>query len=199
MTTSPLVPPDYPIHELLQTRWSPRAYDPTRPVSAEQLRLLFEAARWSASSNNLQPWRFIVATRDNEAAYAQMVSVLVSGNQEWASTAPVLVLNMTRNIDHKGRPNKNARHDLGQAVAHLTVQATALGLSLRQMGGIEADKAREVYAIPDEFDILNAMAIGYPAPDAADAMNKPRTREPLASFVFDGWGQPAAFIDTDDD
>lgn len=185
---------DYPIHELLQVRWSPRAYDPTRTVSREQLLSLFEAARWAPSSNNGQPWRFILATRDNPEAYDKLLNVIVEGNQKWAKDAPVLVLNITKNVDYKGRPSKNARHDLGQAVAHLTIQAAAMGLMLRQMGGIEADKAREVYGIPEDYDVLNAMAIGYPSDEAVQTM-KPRTRHPLASFVFDEWEQPAAILE----
>jgi nitroreductase len=197
-------PTDYPIHELLRERWSPRAYDP-RPIEREKLLSLFEAARWAPSSNNEQPWRFIVAPRQDEAAFNKLHDVLMEGNQRWAQNAGVLVLAVTKR-QRKDRPNKNAQHDLGQAVANLTVQATALGLSLRQMGGIHADRAHEVYGIPeDSYQVLNAIAIGYTVDpedipeDMRDREYADRSRKPLSEFVFGEWEQPAAVLKTDEE
>jgi len=190
---------DYPILDVLEQRWSARAYDPDRLVEREKLLSIFEAARWTPSSMNLQPWRFIVATRDNPAAFDKLLSIINEKNQRWAKNAPVLWLGMTL-AQVRGREHKNARHDLGEAVANMTAQATAFGLSIRQMGGILPEKAREIYNIPAEYEILNAAALGYAAPpetlpeDLAVRERAERQRHPLSTFVFDEWGQPSALL-----
>src|SRR5437879_4076372 len=118
----------YPIHGLLRRRWSPRAFS-SRPVEPDKLRSLWEAARWAPSSYNEQPWSFIVATKDDEAEYARLLSCLVEGNIQWAQHAPVLMVSVARlSFEEDGKPNRHAFHDVGQAVSNLIVQATALGL-----------------------------------------------------------------------
>ena len=122
--------------------WSPYAFS-DRPVSEDDLRSLFEAARWAASSYNEQPWRYIVATRTDTEAFERLVSCLVEGNQPWAKLAPVLALGCTSlNFAANGRPNDAAEHDLGAASACLCLEATARGLFVHQMIGILPDKAR---------------------------------------------------------
>ncbi len=84
-------PTDHPIHELLAERWSPYAFAPrTAPVA--DLRSLFEAARWAPSAFNEQPWRYLVATRDDEPGFARLLSCLVEPNQQWAQHASALVI-----------------------------------------------------------------------------------------------------------
>ena len=186
---------NHPIMELIAARWSPYAFA-DRPVSGEDLRSLFEAARWAASSYNEQPWRYIVATKADPAAFGRLLSCLVEGNQAWAAAAPVLALGCTSlTFALNGKPNAAAEHDLGLASASLTFEATSRGLSVHQMIGILSEKAREVYRIPDGFRPLTGLAIGYAA-DPGGLPEKyrerdltPRTRRPLAEFVFGaGWG-----------
>jgi nitroreductase len=187
--------PDHPIHELLARRWSPYGFA-DRPVSEDDLRSLFEAARWAASSYNEQPWGYVVATRANPAEFERLLSCLVEGNQVWAGAAPVLALGCTSlSFARNGRPNAAAVHDLGLASASLTLEATARGLSVHQMIGILPDKAREVYRIPDGVQPLTGLAIGYAAdPDTLPERYRardlaPRSRKRLAEFVFGGaWG-----------
>jgi len=187
--------PDHPIHELLAKRWSPCAFS-DRPVPDDDLRSLFEAARWSASSFNEQPWRYIVATRRDLEGFERLLSCLVEGNQPWAKSAPVLALGCTSlNFARNSRPNSAAEHDLGAASACLTMEATARGLFVHQMVGILPDRARELYLIPNGFRPLTALAIGYLGdPNALpekyqDRDRAPRQRNPLAEFVFGGqWG-----------
>ena len=115
-------PTDYPIHDLLRQRWSPYAFNPNRSVSDDDLRALFEAARWTMSSYNAQPWRYIVGVRERSpAVWDQVFSILVEGNQPWAKNAPVLALGLVEhNFEHNGKENKAAIHDLGAASASLT-------------------------------------------------------------------------------
>src|SRR3954449_2473244 len=114
--------PDHPVHELITRRWSPYAFA-DRPVSEDDLRSLFEAARWAASSYNEQPWRYLLATKAHAAEFERLLSCLVEGNQVWAKAAPVLALGCTSlNFALNGKPNAAAHHDLGLASASLTLE-----------------------------------------------------------------------------
>lgn len=188
-----------PIHDLIRNRWSPRAFD-SRPVEPEKLCALFEAARWAASSSNEQPWFFIVAAKDDPSNFAKILDCLVEQNQAWAKNAAVLALSVAAmNFEKNQQPNRHAFHDVGQAAANLALQATALGLEVHQMAGILPNKARELFAIPDGYEAVAGIALGYPddpgsLPEPLRAREvAPRTRKPLESFVFTGkWGNTAA-------
>ena len=189
---------DHPIHDLMRRRWSPRAFAP-RPLPRAQILTLLEAARWAASSFNQQPWHFLVATREEEERFAQLLDCLVPGNQEWARDASLLIITVTkRTFDHNGHPNSCAVHDIGLTACQLVLQATALGLATHQMAGIEPDKIRARYGVPAGFDPVTGIAVGYPGdPDSlSDNLREmeleERTRRPFDEFVFaDRWGQPA--------
>lgn len=191
----------YPIHELLRERWSPRAFA-DRIVEPEKLRSLLEAARWAPSSYNEQPWSFIVATKENRAEYDRLLSCLVEGNIRWAQHAPVLMLSVAKlSFDRNTKPNRHAFHDVGLAVESLVIQATALGLSAHQMAGFHADKARDLFGIPEGHEPVAAMALGYPGDlgslpeDLRQREQALRTRKPLDAFVFAGhWGQPSSLV-----
>ena len=201
MNTQKQATVDHPVHDIIARRWSPYGYS-DRPVSPADLRSLFEAARWAASSYNAQPWSYLVATRKEPEAFSRLLQCLVEGNQTWASTAPVLAIGCSKlNFAHNGLPNKAALHDLGLASANLTFEATARGLCVHQMGGILPDKIRDLYAIPEGVQPLTALAVGYPAdPDTLSATLrerdlKVRERRPLMEFVFsDKWGVASTLI-----
>lgn len=124
----------YPINNLLKQRWSSLAFT-DKMVSSEVLLSLLEAARWSPSCFNEQPWSFIVATKENPAEYDRLFSCIVEGNQPWAGLAPVLMLSVAKlSFDRNNNPNRHAFHDVGLAVASLTFQATEMGLRVHQMG-----------------------------------------------------------------
>ena len=178
------------IHELLARRWSPKVFSP-RPIEPAKLAQLFEAARWAPSSYNAQPWAFILATREDAEGYNRLLSTLVDVNRQWAQQAPVLILAVAKlNYDHVASANRHALYDLGQAVANLTVQATALDLHIHQMGGFDPHSARELFAIPSGYEPVAVLALGYQEAPPADPAA--RTRKPLADFVFSGrWGRPA--------
>jgi nitroreductase len=183
---------DHPIQPGIAERWSPYAFA-DRAVSDIDLRSLFEAARWAPSSYNEQPWRYIVATRAHPGELARLLSCLVEGNQVWAKAAPVLALGCTSlRFALNGKPNAACQHDLGLASATLTTEATARGLCVHQMIGILPDKARTLYGIPEQFLPLTGLAIGYAADASVLPENlrgrdlAPRTRKPLAEFVFTG-------------
>ena len=188
----------HPIDELLRRRWSPHAFGERR-VEAETLASLLEAARWAPSSYNEQPWAFLVATKDEPAEYERLLACLVPGNQEWARTAPVLLLSVAKlNFERGGKPNRHAFHDVGLAAMSLVIEAMARGLFVHQMAGIEVEKCRTTYSIPAGWEPVAGIALGY-AGDPEQLPEKLRTRElaprrrkPLADFVFTGaWGKTA--------
>lgn len=184
---------------------SPSAGVPSPSVSGRlrgKIQRLLEAARWAASCFNEQPWRFIVATRDHAEDYARLLSCLVEANQTWAGRAPLLMLTVaSMHFQRNGNPNRHAYHDVGLAVGNLTAQAMAMGLFVHQMAGIEPEQAREVYKIPEGYEVVTAIAIGYLGQSAELSASlqqreaAPRQRREFSEFVFAGeWGQASPLI-----
>jgi nitroreductase len=183
-TTAPL------IHPLVE-RWSPRAYDPTAEVSTDVLRTILEAARWAPSANNTQPWRFIVARRGTDA-FTTVHDALMGFNQAWADSAAVLIVNIAETADAEGTPRPWARYDLGQAVAHLTVQAQHEGLHTHQMGGFDGARIAQAFGLSEHLEVVSITAIGVlgdvdalPEP-LREREVAPRLRKPLAELVVAG-------------
>jgi nitroreductase len=192
---------DYSVHDLITSRWSPYSFA-DRSVSDEDLRSLFEAARWAASSFNEQPWSYIVAKREDADEFERLLSCLVDVNQVWAKRASALALGISKlNFARNDKPNRAALHDLGLASGNLVLEATARGLSIHQMAGILPEKVRELYSIPEGYEPMTAVAIGY-AGDPADLPEElqvrdagRRPRKPLKEFVFRGkWGVTSSIL-----
>jgi nitroreductase len=190
----------YPIHDLLMRRWSPRAFA-ERPVEPDTLRSLFEAARWAPSSNNEQPWRFLVAAKENKADWDRLFTCLLEGNQKWAHRAPVLMLSVATLAFDDGSPNRHAFYDTGMAVENLVIQAMALGLFVHQMAGFRIDQARVECQIPGGYEPVAMIAVGYPGDPATlpdylrERELKPRERNSISEFVFSGtWGRPSPVV-----
>lgn len=177
-------------------RWSPRSFA-ERDVSPADLRRVFEAARWAASSGNAQPWRFVVGVKGSET-HEKIVSSLAGFNKEWAPKAPVLILGTANSVNARGTANPYALYDLGAASATLTLAAKALGLATHQMGGYDKDVARHALGIPENYALGSVMALGYqaePGSLANDELIKretePRQRKPLSEIAFSAWDEPA--------
>lgn len=186
---------DHDVLDLIRERWSPRAFDPTRRISRDDLWRLFEAARWSPSSRNEQPWRFIVVDRvDHQDTHEALTTTLTASNQAWAPLAPVLILVAAKlTVGESVEANRHAFYDTGQAVAYLTVQAQAQGLASRQMEGFDRVRAAVICGVPEQYDLAAVIAVGYPgAPDLLPnekhrlLETTPRARRPASDFVFAG-------------
>lgn len=191
----------YPIHDLLRQRWSPIAFS-EKLVEQELLRSVLEAARWAASSFNEQPWSFIIATKDNQEEFSRLLSCLAEGNQQWAQNAPVLMIAVAKlHFERNGVENRHAFHDVGAALANLAIQATANGLRTHQMAGFDVPKTKETYSIPEGYEPVEAVALGYVGnPQALSEKLQqrelaPRSRKPLEEFVFSGnWNQTSPLV-----
>lgn len=186
-----------PIHELIASRWSGRAYDESKPVSKEQVVSLLEAARWAPSCFGDQPWRYVVCNKaQNMPAWQAAFDCLVPGNQGWAVNAPVLLLICADTVfSHNEKTNKWAAYDTGAATENLCLQAAALGMMAHQMGGFDADKARNTFNVPERYQILAMVTVGYQAAvetlsgEAKERELAERNRKPLEDLFFNGTWQ----------
>lgn len=187
-----------PVNDLIRRRWIPRAFA-DRAVDPADLRSMLEAARWAPSSNNEQPWFYLVAVRESREEFERMLSCLVESNQRWAKNAPVLMLSVARlDFEKNGKPNRHAFHDVGQASAQLTIEAVSRGMFVHQMAGILLEKARRAYGIPEGHEAVAGIAVGYPGDphtlpeDLAKGEMAPRHRKLIDLFAFAGkWGEAA--------
>lgn len=175
-----------PIHDLLADRWSPRGFDASFELDREQMRTLFEAARWSPSAFNHQPWAFISGRRGTET-FQHIYEGLLGFNQAWAGRVSALILTLAQ-VEKDGEVNPTAHYDLGQAVAHLTFQAEALGIDVHQMTGFDRDKFE--FEIPAGYEIVTVVALGR-YEDSEEIPEKirqrdasPRGRKPLEEIVL---------------
>ncbi|MGK5111684.1 nitroreductase family protein [Geodermatophilus sp. CPCC 205506] len=178
-----------PVHPLLAQRWSPRGLDATHALDERAVQALLEAARWAPSANNSQPWRFLVGRRGDDT-FTRLLGVLAPGNRSWAHAASALVLVAAQTVDDAGRPRPWALFDAGQAVAVLSVQAEADGLSVHQMDGFDTDAARHEFGLDAELTPLVVLAVGRHDPHAklpdplAARERASRSREPLEALLL---------------
>jgi nitroreductase len=177
------------LHPLLSERWSPRGFDTSHRLPEAQLTALLEAARWSPSANNTQPWRFVVTQR-GEAGFERLVSTLSGNNRRWAGRASALLLVLAETADESGAPRTYGLYDTGQAVAHLVTQAQAEGLSTHQMGGFDKAAAAAEFGVDPRFTPVVVIAVGrrqddHDLPDDLAAREgAPRQRRPLDELVL---------------
>ena len=182
---------DFLLMEQLATRHSPRAFDPDADLSDEQIGSLLEAARWSASSSNSQPWRLFVVRRGTPE-FDRVVAALASGNQSWATNASVLIVNVAKMVTDEGKEEKWAAYDVGQAAAHLSIQATDMGLIVHQMGGFDGEALSAAVGIDADHRPWTVLAVGYHGDISVlseklqERENKPRARKPLDE-IAPGW------------
>jgi len=195
-----LATPFHPIQDVFTRRWSPYFFE-TRPVPDVDLQAVFEAARWAPSSYNEQPWRFIVTDRRDSEKFEAAIECLWNANKDWARSAPILIFGVySKFFALNGMVNRAAEHDLGLATENLILEATARGLFAHPMIGVSPDKVKTCCGIPDGYETLTALALGYKADpsDSAPALKErdttPRTRKRQDQFVFSGqWDSPIVF------
>jgi nitroreductase len=180
------------IHDLISRRHSPRSFSNSM-IEEEKLAALFEAARWAPSSANEQPWHFVYATKEEPETFQSLLDTLAEGNRIWAKNAPALVAVIAKTFyERNGRAYAHAWYDVGQSVANLALQATALDLVVHQMGGFSADKVRAALNVPEGFEPVIVFAVGYEGdgdelPEhLREREHAPRTRKPLDEIVFNG-------------
>ena len=170
---------EVPLHSLLATRWSPTTFDATRSVRPEQVESLLQAARWAPSAGNSQPWAFIVGVRDDRD-HRRLVRHLAASAGRWAPDAALLVANLAHRhvADTDWDYSEFASYDLGQAVAHVTLQARSLGMYLRQFRAFDREALAREFEVPDHWEIATMSAIGWvPRGSEPKAREKQQERE----------------------
>ena len=183
---------DPTILPLLRERRSVREYDESHELATADLASLLEAARWAPSAGNSQPWAFLVGRR-GDPAHEAFVPLLAPSVRRWAPAASALVFAMHQVASgpEEDAPlySDYAAYDLGQAVAQLTVQASALGLSCHQFAAFDHDGLTAAAVVPSHWSVTTGLAVGRGiVSDVA-----PRTRRPLEELAFGGrFGQPLA-------
>lgn len=185
-----------PVHEVIATRWSPRAFDPGVAVTDAQLRALLEAARWAPSYGNTQPARYLVGRRGDEV-FARIFGTLNTGNQRWAGRAGALLAGVAVTRNDKGTIPL-AEYGVGLASENLVLQAVAEGLAAHQMAGFDADAVRTVFELPEHVVPLVVIAVGAQAPPGSldeqrdrEREVRPRARIPLGELALTEWGTSA--------
>lgn len=187
--------------EEIKNRWSPRAFS-NKQVEQDKLERIFEAARWSASCFNEQPWRFLIGVKGQDDTWEKIFGTLAEGNQVWCESVPVLVMLITKkSFSHTNRVNKWAEYDLGQTAAYISIQAMTEGLYVHQMAGFDSALAQKSFSIPNDFEIKTIMAIGYYGDindlpgDIQKSETGDRIRKDLKMIIYSGnWENPARFI-----
>ena len=184
--------------EPLRSRWSPSVFDDQHRLTTGELETLLHAAQWAPSWGNSQPWAFVVAQR-GDATHAAFVAHLSRGNSGWVPRASVVLVTATQVApDPEGNGGSDyAQHDLGQAAAHVTLQARAMGLHAHQFSGFDHDAVAAALGVPPHFRVMTGIAIGVHGDPGdvdertAQREERPRVRRPLEEFVFGtGWGSP---------
>ena len=165
MTTGP------GIHPLLAARWSPTTFDAAAEVSSAEVESLLEAARWAPSAGNSQPWAFVVGRRSDEV-HERLVAHLAPSTRRWVPAAGLLVANLAHRYveDTDWEYSEFALYDLGQAVAHMTIQALALGFHVRQFRAFDRDGVAAEFGVPAHWEVTTMSAVGRaagPPPPAA--------------------------------
>ena len=197
MTDTKRAASSVPIHDLIASRWSPRAIDQDTRVTRQQITALLEAARWAPSCFGDQPWRFLVWDRFADSdAWQQAFDCLAEGNQTWVRQCPVLLAAVAHSeFERNGKPNRWGQYDTGAASENLCLQAAALELVAHQMGGFDKTRLTAAFGIPERFTPMAMIAVGAPAAQETlpekfrEAETAPRNRRPLPELAFDGrWG-----------
>ncbi len=191
------------MHPLIRNRRSPVIFS-GKSIPREDLLSLFDAARWAPSSNNQQPWRYIIAARETPEGHSGLLKCLSQGNRRWAKFAPVIGISIAETIsDYNNKPNTFARHDVGLSMATLIFQAMSKGIYVHIMGGFEPEMAIESFSIPERFEPVTMFALGYPAENVRmfpqeliKREKKERVRKNVEEILFYGrWGVGLSYED----
>lgn len=181
--------PDHEVQSYLINRWSPRSMT-GESMSEEELAPLFEAARWSPSSYNAQPWKFLYAHR-NTPEWDLFYNLMVEFNQMWTKNASVLLVVLSKKTSDNGHSNRTHSFDTGAAWMSIALEGSARGLVVHGMSGFDYEKAQKTLEIPEDYQVEAMIAVGKRAPKEAlpkaiQEREFPSDRKPISSFTSQG-------------
>lgn len=179
----------FEVEPYLLARQSKRAMS-GEPLTKDELNRLFEAARWSPSSFNHQPWRFVYALKGTPA-WDTHFALLNQFNQFWCKDGGALIVVCTKTVDAQGNPNRCAVLDAGGASLSIALQASAMGLVFHALAGIEFDAVIEAVKVPENHTVCCMMVVGRPGPvgnlpEFLQVREAPSGRNTIDTFAFEG-------------
>lgn len=153
-----------------------------QPIAREDLERILEAGRRAPSSQNWQPWNFVVVTeRDRLTELAKVWR----GAQHVAQSAATIALVVRRPEDDRHRDW--IQYDLGQATAFMMIAAADLGIGAGHAAVVDQEQAQRVLGYPDGYVCVYLIAFGYPADRPLRPLARP-DRRPFADVVhWDHW------------
>ena len=176
--------PTHPITHQFLDRYSPRAFT-GKKLTALDIETMVEAARWAPSASNKQPWHFAYALH-GDANWAAFSTIPNEFNRRWCLNAGALLVVLSDKAE-------SGMHsfDAGCAWGYLALQAHAMGLATHAMGGIEAEAARKVLKLGDNWKVECLVAIGERGdkaslPDDLAEREGPSPRKPLGEILSAG-------------
>ena len=177
---------------LIANRWSPRSFDALAEISDIDLTAILEAGRWSPSTSNQQPWRFIVAKR-GDSIFEKLTENFAGFNATWAPSASALILVVAVTTNDDGSIRPFALYDAGLASAFMTMEANNRGIAVHPIAGFNRDEVKNVFSIPDNYTQTAILVLGKQAP-AEHLINEvlqereraPRKRLPMSDIVIAG-------------
>lgn len=181
---------EHAINAVFPERWSPRAMS-GEAVTQEELKSLFEAARWAPSSYNNQPWRFLYARRETEN-WDLYFDLLVESNRIWCRNAGALIVIVSKTtFDYNGKPSRTHSYDAGASWGYLALQGSMNGLVVHGMQGFDYEKARAVLGIPEEYQVEAMAAVGRPGrkeelPEELQKRESPSDRKKVEQIAWEG-------------
>ncbi|WP_448811484.1 nitroreductase family protein [Agromyces bauzanensis] len=167
-------------HTFAVDRFSPVRFDPGHALSGREVDVLLEAAGRAPSAGNSQPWSFIVGRRGDQV-YQRLARHLSRSSSMWATGASLLVANLAHRFveDSDIEYSEFAHYDVGQAVAHMTFQAHALGLFVHQFRAFDRDAVASEFKVPGHWEVTTMAAVGLPVEGARHLSGAGTSRERL--------------------
>jgi nitroreductase len=162
--------------EPLRSRWSPSVYDDAHTLDPAEIDQLLHAAQWSPSAGNSQPWVFFVCQRGS-VNHKRLLAHLSRGNSGWVPRASVVFVtaaHVSTGADEDAPAY--ALYDVGQAAAHLTLQARSMGLHSHQFAGFDHEALAADLDLPATHVLLTGIAVGLPG-DPAEVDERTAARD----------------------
>lgn len=177
----------YDLLEAIRRRWSPRAFDPTRKLTEEDIYPLIEAANLAPSAFNSQPRRFILAATKERRQ--KVYDALFEGNQQWTHLVPAFVVFVVKATDDEGRTSRFAEFDTGSSFMNFATEAASRGLHTHAMAGFSSDKLKAAFDLAEGLEPIAVVALGYYGdksnlPEAFQERERPNTRRPIEEMLI---------------
>jgi len=153
-------------------------FDQDHEVSEHDVDAMLDAARRAPSAGNSQPWAFIVGQRGDDV-HRRLVRHLSRSSSSWATSASLLLANLCQRFveDSEIEYSEFAHYDLGQAVAHLSFEAHALGLAVHQFRAFDRDAIGAEFGVPAHWEVTSMAAVGLPVGTAESHQGAGTSRE----------------------